>query len=65
MTVSRNNSKTKASDRHLGVRTTISLAKIVWTMASAQMRDRGFNGNFSAYVAELIRRDHEDHKQGI
>lgn len=40
-------------------RTTVSLAKIVWEMAQEMMRLKGFNDNFSSYVADLIRRDKE------
>ncbi|HEY5910857.1 MAG TPA: hypothetical protein VJA21_09675 [Verrucomicrobiae bacterium] len=39
------------------VRTTISLAAVVWARADRMMQYKGFNGNFSAYVADLIRRD--------
>lgn len=41
------------------VRTTISLAKVVQNMADERMEALGFNGNLSAYVADLIRRDKE------
>ena|SRR5208337_1658062 len=40
-------------------RTTVSLARMVWDMAEEQMQAKGFNDNFSAYVADLIRRDKE------
>jgi hypothetical protein len=40
-------------------RTTVSLAWVVWEMAEEMMREKGFNENFSAYVADLIRRDKE------
>jgi hypothetical protein len=40
-------------------RKTVSLAKVVWDMAEQNMKDRGFNDNFSAYIADLIRRDKE------
>jgi len=40
-------------------RTTVSLAPVLWVMAEAQMERKGFNNNFSSYVADLIRRDHE------
>jgi hypothetical protein len=40
-------------------RKTISLAPVVWVMAEAMMESKGFNNNFSSYVADLIRRDHE------
>ena len=40
-------------------RKTVSLAKVVWDMANQNMKDRGFNDNFSAYIADLIRRDKE------
>ena len=40
-------------------RTTVSLAPVLWVMAEAMMERKGFNNNFSSYVADLIRRDHE------
>ena len=40
-------------------RTTISLAQVVWGMAEEMMAAKGFNDNFSAYVADLVRRDKE------
>jgi hypothetical protein len=40
-------------------RTTVSLARVVWDLAEEQMKAKGFNDNFSAYVADLIRRDKE------
>ena len=40
-------------------RTTVSLAKVIWTMAKEMMAVKGFNDNFSAYVADLVRRDKE------
>jgi Arc/MetJ-type ribon-helix-helix transcriptional regulator len=40
------------------VRATISLHKVVSEMAEELMRKKGYD-NFSAYVAELIRRDKE------
>jgi hypothetical protein len=40
-------------------RVTVSLAKIIWKTAENLMDLKGFNGNFSAYVADLIRRDQE------
>lgn len=40
-------------------RTTISLAQVVWAQAEFLMERKGFNKNFSAYVADLVRRDHE------
>lgn len=49
----------KRSDR----RTTISLARVVWDMAIEMMDAKGFNDNFSAYVADLTRRDHETHAE--
>ena len=42
-------------------RTTVSLAGIVWEMAEEQMVAKGFNDNFSAYCADLIRRDREEY----
>lgn len=40
-------------------RTTVSLAQVVWDWAEDLMEAKGYNDNFSAYVAELIRRDKE------
>lgn len=40
-------------------RTTVSLARVVWDTAEEQMKAKGFNDSFSAYVADLIRRDKE------
>jgi len=40
-------------------RTTVSLDNVVWQWAVESMRKRGYNSNFSAYVAGLIRRDKE------
>lgn len=40
-------------------RTTVSMANVVWEMALEMMKLKGFNENFSAYVADLIRRDKE------
>lgn len=40
-------------------RTGICLDLVVWQIAEDMMRRRGFNKNFSAYVADLIRRDQE------
>lgn len=40
-------------------RTTVSLAEVVWKMAEERMDAKGFNDNFSSYVADLIRRDME------
>ena len=40
-------------------RTTVSLAHVVWDMATESMEAKGFNDNFSAYIADLIRRDRE------
>lgn len=45
-----------------GTRTTVTLADVVWDMAQVRMQERGFNGNFSSYVADLIRRDMERSK---
>ncbi len=42
------------------VRTSISLAYVVWEMAHKNMKALGYNQNFSAYVAALIRRDREE-----
>lgn len=42
-------------------RTSITLTPPVQEMAQARMEVRGFNGNFSAYVHDLIRRDYEMH----
>jgi len=40
------------------VRATVSLSKVVSEMAEQLMRKKGYD-NFSAYVADLIRRDRE------
>jgi len=40
-------------------RTTVSLAHFVWKTAQEMMKAKGFNDNFSSYVADLIRRDKE------
>jgi hypothetical protein len=37
----------------------VSLAKVVWDIAKEMMESKGFNDNFSAYVADLVRRDKE------
>ena len=50
----------KRSDK----RTTVSLAGVVWEMAEARMEREGYNGNFSAYIAELIRRDKRESEKG-
>lgn len=44
-------------------RTTVSLAWVIWDMAEEMMTAKGFNDNFSAYVADLIRRDKERKKR--
>ena len=48
-------------------RTTVSLAKVVWKWAEKLMKAKGFNDNFSAYVADLIRHDKErgESKSGL
>jgi len=40
-------------------RGSVSLAQVIWDKAELAMRRKGFNGNFSAYVADLIRNDSE------
>ncbi len=40
-------------------RTTVSLSRVVWQMAQFLMEEEGFNGNFSSFVADRIRRHHE------
>jgi hypothetical protein len=45
------------------VRTTIMLAKVIYEAADRLMDQQGYNGNFSAYVAALIRRDREEHEK--
>ena len=50
---------TTTSNRREDKRTTVSLAQVVWQMAEEMMAKKGFNDNFSAYVADLIRRDRE------
>lgn len=54
----RQNTNTRADKR-----TTVSLAEVIWKMAEKQMEAKGFNYNFSAYVADLIRRDKERESQ--
>lgn len=44
-------------DKPPSVRTTVSLAKVIWDIAVENMASRGFNDNFSACVADLIRQD--------
>lgn len=46
-------------------RTTVSLAVVVWEMAEGLMDAKGFNSNFSAYVADLIRRDKESNSVAL
>ncbi len=46
-------------------RSTISMDKVVWQMAEAAMERKGFNANFSAYVADLIRRDAERYQAAL
>lgn len=41
------------------VRTTVSLDKVVWQMAERVMAQRGYNKDFSAFIADLIRRDRD------
>ncbi len=41
------------------IRATISLSGVVWDMAQTLMDQGGYNGNFSSYVADRIRRHHE------
>lgn len=38
-------------------RGSVSLAQVIWDKAAECMARKGFNGNFSAYVADLIRQD--------
>jgi len=45
--------------RHNAKRTTVILDQLVWALAEENMRLRGYNRNFSAYIADLIRRDLE------
>lgn len=40
------------------VRTSVSLAIVIWDHAEERMRARGFN-SFSSYIASLIRDDEE------
>lgn len=42
-----------------GVRTTVTLDKVVARLAERRMKQKGFNNNFSSYVSDLIRRDYE------
>jgi non-homologous end joining protein Ku len=55
---------TISSKRRQDKRTTISLAQVVWDMAEEMMEKKGFNDNFSAYIADLIRRDKEKLEAG-
>ena len=45
----------KAKEERTDIRTTVSLAGVIYDKARAQMKERGFNDNFSAYVADMIR----------
>jgi hypothetical protein len=40
-------------------RTSLLVSGVVWNAGQRQMSRKGFNGNFSAYIADLIRRDEE------
>lgn len=59
MKASPNTTKTPHKNRKpiTTVRTTVSLARLIWDFAEQNMQEGGFNGNFSAYVAALIRED--------
>lgn len=54
---------TKAKET--SARTTVSLATVVWDAAYEMMRRKGYNNNFSSYVADLIRRDKENADQRL
>ena len=49
-------------EKPAGKRTTISLTDVVAGWADEQMQGEGYE-NFSAYVAELIRRDYKSAKK--
>lgn len=51
-------SRAQMSSTQKGKRTTVSLTDVVSGMADQSMKDDGYD-NFSAYVAELIRRDYK------
>lgn len=56
-----NSMKTKsnsAADR-ADIRTTVSLAQVIWDKAQTQMIRGGYNKNFSSFVSDLIRRHDE------
>ena len=42
------------------IKTAISLTPVVLNWAKKLAEDKGFGSNFSAYVADLIRRDNEN-----
>jgi len=47
------------------VKTAISLTPIVLNWAKTLAEEKGFGSNFSAYVADLIRRDRENADKSI
>ena len=51
--------KKSRKEERTDVRTTVSLAGVIYDKARKQMAAGGFNDNFSAYVADLIRRSDE------
>ena len=46
------------------IKTAISLTPVVLNWAKALAEEKGFGANFSAYVADLIRRDKEHSQAG-
>ena len=46
------------------IKTAISLTPVVLNWAKALAEEKGFGSNFSAYVADLIRRDQEHSQAG-
>jgi len=47
------------------VKTAISLTPIVLNWAKTLAEEKGFGSNFSAYVADLIRRDRENAEKSL
>jgi hypothetical protein len=46
-------------EKEKDMRTSVSLSGTVWKWAEELMREDGFNGNFSSFVADLVRRRKE------
>jgi len=47
----------KKKSSHKTVKTSISLSEIVYAWAEELAANKGFANNFSAYIADLIRKD--------